>query len=168
MACGTRRQFRPDAPEHRLLNMWDEESIEIGGSPIYYYEVIIPTAKIDRLYLECRSKLYNNFPVELWATYDPQPQNKVRGPFGWDSQQDNTFELNWEETLKRIGHPPKVGSRIWTPHLNEDWALVSTQLDLFQMWGKIRVKFVCQRFQEVLTTGEGTVTKSHPSIQMGF
>jgi hypothetical protein len=168
VASGCRQQFNPDAPEHQLFNFWDEEAIEIGGSPLFYYEIFIPTAKIDRLYLECRAKLFNNFPVTLYCTYDPQPQTKTRGPFGWDSMQDYTFELNYKHTLKLLGHPPKIGSRLYTPHLGEDWVLVNTKTSEYKMWGNVRLQLICQRFQENLTTGEGKITSVRPEFRMVF
>jgi hypothetical protein len=38
---GTLAQFDPESKEHDLFNVWDQEAIEIGGTPLYYHEVFI-------------------------------------------------------------------------------------------------------------------------------
>ena len=50
--AGSLQQFDPENTEHCLFNLWDQELIEIGGSPIFYYEVFIQSGTIDPLYRE--------------------------------------------------------------------------------------------------------------------
>lgn len=164
--AGMIQHFDPDNPEHYLFNRWDQEAIKIGGSPLFYYEVIIPTGKIDTLYLECRAKLFANFPVELWGFYEPVPPQNYQNAFGLDAPDEMIFEMNYRDVLKRVGHPPKIGSRIYTPHKREDWVVIQRNPGEWQMWGEIRIQLLCQRFQESITTQEGTVTQMKPDFQI--
>ena len=76
------------------------------------------------------------------------------------------FELNYKAVLRDLGHPPKIGSRIYTPHLREDWVIIQRNLGEFKMWGAMRLQLLCQRFQETVTTGEGQVTQKKPDFQI--
>lgn len=161
---GSLQQYDPSNPQLKLFNLWDEDAIRMGGSPIYYYEVFIPTGEIDPTYLEARGKIYSNHPVELWAVYEPVPAQNLMNVFGFDSRNEVIFECNAQAVLKAIGHMPKIGSRIYTPHLGENWRVVQRNLGEFKMWGALRVQLIAQQFQETVTTSEGRVTESKPNI----
>ena len=157
-AVGNLQQFDPENPEHCLFNLWDEEVIKIGGAPIYYYEVMIQIGSLDRLYREDRGKLWSPIPIQLWAIYEPIPPQNMVNPFGIDAPDEMIFELNYQAVLRDVGHPPKIGARIHTPHKREDWVVVQRNLGEYKMWGEIRLELICQRFQESVTTGEGKIT----------
>ncbi len=152
---GSLQQFDPDSPEHDLFNLIDQEAIEIGGSPIFYYEVFIDSNSIDHLFREARSKLWTTTPIKLYAYYDPITSQNFHMFAGVDAPDEIVFNLNYRDVLNRIGHPPKVGSRIYTPHKRENWVIKQRNVDEFKLWGEIRLKLACDRFQESLTTGEG-------------
>ena len=160
------QQFDPENQEHALFNLWDEEAIKIGGAPIYYYEVIISFNTIDDLYLEARDKLFSNIPIQLWGYYDPVPAQNYQNAFGIDSPDEMIFELNYRSVLKAVGHPPKIGSRLYTPHKREDWVIVQRNLGEWKVWGELRLQLLCQRFQESVTTGEGKVTQPKPDFKI--
>lgn len=145
-----------------LFNIWDQEAILRGGSPIYYYEVIITQNMIDPIYLEARNKLFSNNPIELWSNYEPIRSQNLLSQMGLDSQDEMRFELNYKAALKAVGHPLKIGSRIFTPHLSENWVIIQRNLSEFKLWGALRLEIVCQRFQEDVVTGEGKVTARNP------
>lgn len=163
---GSIKQYNPDAPEHDLFNDWDQESLQRGGSPLYYYEVMIQAQTIDPLYLEDRGKLFSNNPLILWCNYEPIPSQNEMTRFGIDAPDEMKFEVNYRATLKTIGHPPKIGSRIFTPHLKENWEIVQRNLGEFKMWGALRLELICRRFQESLTTGDGKVTERQPNSKI--
>jgi hypothetical protein len=163
-AIGSLQQFDPENPAHDLFNSWDEEIIKIGGSPIYYYEVFIQRATIDPLYWEDRGKLFSQVPVQLWSFYEPVSQQNFQSTFGLDSPDELMFELNYRAVLKAVGHPPKVGSRIFTPHKRENWLIVQRKLGEYRLWGELRLQLVCERFQEDIITGEGNVTNRAPDF----
>lgn len=163
---GSTQQFDPENPMFDLFNQWDKESIERGGSPLYYYEVIISQNMIDPIYLEARNKLFSSQPVQLWCVYDPLPSQNVLNQFGIDAPDEIIFQLNYRSVLKAIGHPPKIGSRIFTPHLQENWVIVQRNVDEFKMWGVLRIELICQRFQEDVVTGEGKVTQKQPDVKI--
>lgn len=163
---GSMQQFDPENPEHCLFNLWDEEVIRIGGSPIFYYEVFIQIGSLDRLYREDRGKLWSNHPIQLWAVYEPVPPQNFQNVFGIDSPDEMVFELNYQAVLRDVGHPPKIGSRIFTPHKREDWVIIQRNLGENKLWGEIRLQLLCQRFQESVTTGEGKVTQKQPDFDI--
>ncbi len=163
-AVGDIQQFDPENPEHNLFNLWDEEAIRKAGSPIFYYEVFIQKGTIDPIYVEDRGKIWSNTPIELFAIYDPIPSQNAQTMFGIDSPDEMIFQINYKSALRTIGHPPKVGSRIHTPHLREDWRVVQRNLGEFKLWGALRLELICSKFQESTTTGEGKVTQKKPDF----
>jgi hypothetical protein len=117
---GSLEQFDPDNPERCLWNDWDAEIMKIYGSPVFYYEVFIQTGSLDKLYREDRGKIWSNNPITLYASYEPVAGQNYQSAFGIDSPDEVIFDFNYRDVVKRIGHPPKIGSRIFTPHRNED------------------------------------------------
>jgi hypothetical protein len=163
---GSAQQFDPNNPMFDLFNLWDQESIQRGGSPLFYYEVVIRPDMIDPIYLEARNKLFSNNPIQLWCTYEPMSSQNVLNQFGIDAPDEVTFELNYRSVLRSLGHPPKIGSRIFTPHLQENWVVVQRNLSEFKMWGVLRIELLCQRFQEDVVTGDGKVTQKQPDLKI--
>lgn len=161
---GSSRQFDPNSPEHDLFNTWDEELIKISGTPLFYYEVFIQDQTIDPIYVEDRGKIWSSNPLILYAYYEPIPSQNDVTNFGIDAPDEMHFELNYRATLRIIGHPPKIGSRLFSPHLSENWVLIQRNLGEFKKWGAIRLELICQRFQESTTTGEGQVTQKQPNF----
>lgn len=158
--------FRPEGREQALFNSWDAEIIRYGGSPINYFEVFIQIGTIDEIYLEDRGKIWSDSPIQLFATYEPIPSQNQLTAFGIDSPDEMIFDLNYKATLDAIGHAPKIGSRINTPHLNEDWVVVKRSTGEYKLWGVIRLQLLCERFQESATTGEGKISQSQPEFQI--
>ncbi len=145
---GSQQQFDDGLPEHNLFNAWDEEAIKIGGSPLFYYELFIDTNNVDPLYLESRSKIFSPTPVQLYCVYEPVPSQNMQTAFGIDSPDEMIFELNYRATLREIGHAPKIGSRLFTPFLKENWVIVERKTGEYKMYGVVRLLLICQRFQE--------------------
>lgn len=164
--AGSLQQFDPENVEHCLFNEWDAEVIRIGGSPIFYYEVFIQTQTLDPIHREDRGKIYSNNPVQLWAFYEPMDSQYYQNMFGIEGVEDVVFEFNYQDVLGRIGHAPKIGSRLYTPHLGENWRIVQHNLQEFAMWGALRLRIFCVKFQESLTTGEGRVTQKNPDFRI--
>jgi hypothetical protein len=157
---GSRSLFDPTNPDYELFNLWDQEAIEIGGSPIYYYEVFISQQAIDELYGESRSKVWSQYPVELIGMYEPIPSGNVLGGFGIDSPNDEIMiDFNYKYLLNKLGKLPKIGSRIFTPHLRENWQIIQFSTGEYRAWNILRLQMLCRKFQESLTTGEGKVTQ---------
>jgi hypothetical protein len=153
-------QFNPNSNELDLLNRWDQEAIVKGGSPIFYYEVFIQPQTIHPVYLEDRGKIFSPIPIQLWAMYEPIASENHVDQFGFDSPNDEViFEFNYRYILDQIGHPPKIGSKIYTPHLGENWEIIDRKTAEFKKWSVTRMKVRCRRFQESDTVQDGKVTK---------
>lgn len=163
-ASGSLNQYDPNNPQHALFNLWDEDAIRQGGSPIFYYELFIPTGEIDTDYWEARGALFSPVGTEIWAAYDPQASQNYMNMFGMDSPVEVIFELNAKAVIKAIGHMPKIGSRIETPHLGENWEIVQRNLGEFKMWGALRVQLICRKFQETTTRQNGRVTETSAGL----
>lgn len=160
------QQFDPGAPDYDLFNGWDQEAIRRGGTPLFYYEVFISGQAIDPLYHESRAKVWSQFPIELWGFYEPIPATNNLGYFGIDAPDEMVFEFNYQHVLGKLGKPPKIGSRVFSPHLREHWEIIQCNTGEYKGWNVIRIQMICKRFQESLTTGEGQVTQSVPGYKI--
>ncbi len=163
---GSLTQFDPSNLEHDLFNLWDQEVIEIGGSPLMYYEVFINVNNIDELYVEARDKIWSPIAKTVYGYYDPTPSQNMMGVFGIDSPDEMMFEFNYRHVLRTLGHAPKIGSRIFSPHKREHWMVMQRNVEVFKLWGELRLQVMCVRFQESLTTGEGKVTQRTPDFKV--
>lgn len=163
---GSLTQFDPGNPEHDLFNLWDQEVIEIGGSPLYYYDLFINFQNIDALYVEARDKVWSPVPVCIYGYYNPIPSSNMLGVFGSDGPDEMMFEFNYRHVLKKLCKPPKIGARIFSPHKRENWVIVQRNVEVFKLWGELRLQVMCTRFQESLTTGEGKVTQRQPDFKL--
>lgn len=163
---GTLQQFDPSNPEHDLFNLWDQEVIEIGGTPLYYHDLFINVQNIDELYIESRDKVWSPVPVCIYGYYEPISSQNAMGMFGIDSPDEIMFEFNYRHVLKALGKPPKIGARIFSPHKRENWVVIQRNVEVFKLWGELRLQVMCARFQESLTTGEGKVTQRQPDFKV--
>jgi hypothetical protein len=163
---GSLQQYDPTNVEHDLFNVWDQEVIEIGGSPLLYYDVFINVSNIDELYVEARDKIWSPCPVTIYGFYNPIPSMNMMGTFGMDSPDEIMFEFNYRHVLKTLGKPPRIGARIFSPHKKENWRIIQRNVEVFQLWGELRLQVMCDRFQESLTTGEGKVTQRSPDYKV--
>lgn len=163
---GSLQQFDPENLEHDLFNLWDQEVIEMAGSPLFYYDVFINVNSIDELYVEARDKIFSAHPQKIYGYYDPTPSQNMMGVFGVDSPDEMMFEFNYRHVLRSLGHAPKIGSRIYSPHKRENWQVIQRNVEVFKMWGELRLQVMCIRFQESTTTGEGKVTQREPDFKV--
>jgi hypothetical protein len=157
---GSLQQFSPTGNTHDLFNRYNREIIEAGGSPVHYYEVFIPTGSIDKVFVESKNKVWSQHPVEFTAIYEPLNPQLAMTIFGPNSiDQPMVFYTNYQSFLDKIGHPPVLGSRLYTPQLKEHWEILDRRTSGYQNWGVVTLEIHCKRFQESLTTGEGRVTQ---------
>lgn len=163
---GRFQQFDPSSPEHDLFNLWDQEAIQISGSPLLYYEIFINLSNIDELYVEARDKIWSTCPVTIYGYYNPIPSSNMIGVFGVDAPDEIMFEFNYRHVLNTLGNKPKIGARIFSPHKQENWQVVQNNVEAFNIWGELRLQVMCIRFQESLTTGEGKVTQRKPDFKV--
>lgn len=163
---GSIQSFDPENPEHDLFNLWDQEVIRQGGSPIYYYECLVQPQTVDPLYLEDRGKLFSPVGTELWCFYEPVANQNAQGAFGIDAPDEMIFELNYREVLNKIGHPPKVGSRLFTPHKRESWIIIQRNDAEFKMWGQLRLQLICQKWTENRTDNSGLSKQPQPDFKI--
>lgn len=156
---GSLSAYNPQSAERALFDRWDAEAIRINGTPLHYYELFLDANNIDPDYLESRNKIWCQTYICLYGMYDPITSQNYQNMFGIDSpDEEMVFELNFSETLKILGHKPKVGSRIFTPHRGEHWVIKQIESGEWKMWKELRLRLLCDRYQESLSTGEGRVT----------
>lgn len=162
---GTFQMFNPANPDINLFNSLDNDLLLIAGTPIFYYEVHIQVNnRADLFYREDRTKIWSPNPIQLQGMYEPVASQNYLNMFGIDAPDEIKIELNYRQTLRILGHPPKIGSRIFTPHLRENWVVVQRNLGEFKLWNIYRMILIAQRFQESTTTNEGKVTQNQPNF----
>lgn len=164
--AGSIQQFDPENPEFNLFNLWDQEAIHQGGSPIFYYEVMIQPSTVDPLYLEDRGKLWSPVGIQLYCFYEPIANQNAQTAFGIDAPDEMIFELNYRETLQLVGHAPKVGSRLFTPHKRENWEIIQRNDGEFKMWGQLRLQLICRKFTESITDNSGVIQQPQPDFKI--
>ncbi len=163
--AGQYQQFNPCSNQNALFSKWDEEVIRIGGSPLFYYEVLIQFSTMDKIFLEDRGKLFAPCPIQIYAFYEPPEQVAGSGLFQVDTpDMEVVFETNYNAVQCAIGHLPKIGSRIFSPHLCENWILIDRRSAEYRGWGVLRMQLHCRKFQETLTNNDGKVTEKNPDI----
>jgi hypothetical protein len=162
--AGSLNTYDPTNPDLFLLNSLDEQIIEISGTPILYYELFIQKQTIDPLYREDRGKIWSNNPVTLRGYYEPIPSQNYLNMFGIDAPDEMQFQFNYRAVLQAIGHPPKIGSRLYSPQKAENWVVIQRNVGDFMLWGELRLTLIAQRFQESTTTGEGKVKQQNVII----
>lgn len=146
-------QYNPSAPEHDLFNIWDEDAIRRGGSPVYYYDILLQPQTTDHFYKEDRGKLFSPTYTELYCTYEVQASQNYVNQFGTDCTNTVILEFNYRAVLRALGRPPKVGAKIYTPHLKEYWKVLQRNAGEFKMWGILRLQLLCQKWQNDAVTG---------------
>src|SRR5581483_3633464 len=82
---GSTQQFDPGNREQDLFNLWDQELIQFGGSPIFYYELFIQKNTLDPLYREDRGKIWSTNKICLYGYYEPIPSQNYQNMFGLDA-----------------------------------------------------------------------------------
>lgn len=164
--AGSIQQFDPENPEFDLFNSWDQEAIQMGGTPVMYYEVHISQNTINPTYGEDRGKFWDPNYICLYGYYNPIPPQNNLGLFGVDAPDELMIEFNLSDVKRRIGHLPVVGSRLYTPHKRENWVIIQRNIEEYKLWGELRLQLMCQRFRESLSTGEGRVTQKEPDFNI--
>lgn len=164
--AGSLQQFDPENKEFDLFNLWDQEVINIGGIPVFYYEVMIQSNTVDPLFWEDRGKIFSNTPICLMSYYDPVPNQNAMEVFGIDSPDEIMLNFNYADVIQKLGHPPRVGSRIFTPHKRENWEIIQNHGEEYKLWGQLRMQVMCRKFQESSTVGEGKVTQKAPDFKI--
>lgn len=163
---GSLDQFDPDSPEHNLFNSFDQELMQISGTPIFYYELFIQKQTMDPLWREDRGKIWATNPIQLQGFYTPVASQNYMDMFGMDSLEEVQFQFNFRDVVKKLGHVPKLGSRLFTPHKRENWQIVQRNAGEFYLWGQTRLVIIAQKFQESTTTKEGAVSQPQPDFNL--
>lgn len=159
--------FDPNNPELNLIGGYDQELIQIAGAPIFYHEVFIQVKNtLDTTYREDRGKMWATEGIQLWGYYEPIASQNVQNAFGIDSPDEIKFTFNYQAVLKAIGHPPKIGSRLFTPHKRENWEVITRAVADFILWGELHLVIIAGRFQDNLTTNAGVVSQRMPDFKL--
>jgi hypothetical protein len=118
------------------------------------------------LYREDRGKIFSNQPIQLFGLYDPLAAQNYQNMFGLDGPDEIKIEFNYRDVLRTIGHPPKIGSRIYTPHKRENWVIVQRAVDQFKLWGELHLILMCSRFQTSTTDGDAKPIQKQPDFKL--
>jgi hypothetical protein len=155
------QQYKPNSSEMDLFNTWDQEMIRMTGMPVEYYEYMPQANTIDPVFLEDRGALWNQTPMCLMALYDRGPQMNHRDMFGYGGPDEVMFNMNLKYVMDTLGHLPRLGSRLFTPHLRENWKIDQLNVAEFQLWGRIRLQVMCKKWQENNVNPSGVKDTPH-------
>ncbi len=141
------RSYRPGSQDHKQLDEWDQEQIELAGSPIILYTCYIDT-NYDQLYMESVDSIISQEGYKLFAQFDPVRPMQDLGPFGIDSLDEVFFNFNitkWKET---VGQMPKIKSLIFTVW-DKSWfeIIQNDQEKSYKLWKKYRLQVHCKKYQ---------------------
>lgn len=154
---GSIQQFDPGNPDTSFLQSVDMEGIHAFGSPIYYYERF-SSGNIDYTYREDRSELWSQIPLMFFGYYEPIASTNNLGVFGIDAADELMITCNYKEVLGVVNHVPKIGSRIFTPQLRENWEIIQCNLsEMKLLWQVYHIELILRRFQESKTNSSSVI-----------
>ena len=76
------------------------------------------------------------------------------------------IEFNYRSVVRKLGHPPKIGSRLFTPFLKENWVIIERKTGEFKMYGVVRLQCICQRFQEDDVSGTSAQSQQNVDFKI--
>lgn len=149
---GSMSSFDPSSQSNKLLCRYHSEIIDLFGVPIFYYKVQMGTTKIDKLYVECRSKVYSQTPIQLHATYEPATSGILMGDFGLDGAINSTiFNLNLNVFNELVQREPRPGDLIYTPFRREWHECMNRSITGFYKYTQYQLQIFAVKLQENLT-----------------
>ena len=141
------KNYRPDGQDIPLLDKWDQEQIELAGSPVIYYPCYIDT-NYDTLYMESIDSIIAQEGFEMTSKFDPVRPVQNLGAFGIDSPDEVVFNFNltkWREIVKEM---PRIKSLIFAKWDKTWWEVIQNdQEQSYQLWSKYRLQVVTRKYQ---------------------
>jgi hypothetical protein len=150
---GSLSQFNVTSNDNKLLCRWNSELSNIGGATIFYYRLYMGTTKIDNLYVECRSKIYNQVPVQMKAVYEIATSGFQMNMFGLDGSLDSTtFMFNYNDFLQSMNQrQPYAGDLIYTTFRKQWFEVQNMSITGFQRYNQVQLQVFATKLQENLT-----------------
>lgn len=154
---GTLNQFPENGntqADQALMCRYNSEITTVGGADVYYYQLHIGTTKIDKLYVECRSKIYSQTPVALKAVYEVSSIGLAATSFGLDLAGLDmvTFSLSNSDFLAANKNKPVVpGSLLYTAFRKQWYEINNFYITGFQKFNQVQLQIFATRLQENLT-----------------
>lgn len=147
----------------RKIKRWlDGLFIWLFGRRVLIQNVIIKDKKKDALYHEDREKEWES-PVELYSLYTLPDISEYQNMFGIDAPDEIALELNYADTIKRLGKIPTIGSKIITlDNGKREWLIIQRNIQDHRIWGSGRLVLVLQMYCESVTTGK---VEAHSSLE---
>ena len=136
----------------RKIRWWlDGLFIWFFGRRVLIENVIIKENK-NALYHEDQEKEWES-PVELYGLYAHPDINEYRF-FGVDSPDEMALELNYSDTIKKLGHSTTIGSKITILDMNrrDAWIIVHRNIEDHRIWGSGRLVLALQKYVPRATT----------------
>ncbi|HUS50892.1 MAG TPA: hypothetical protein VMZ91_12060 [Candidatus Paceibacterota bacterium] len=141
------KSYRPDSQDQKQFDEWDQEQIELAGSPIMYYPCYIDT-DYDHLYMESIDSIIAQEGYELYAKFEPVRPMQDLGPFGIDSLDELFFNFNLTKWREIVGQMPKIKSLIFTVW-DKAWfeIIQNDQEQPYKLWKKYRLQVHVKKYQ---------------------
>jgi len=141
------KSYRPDGQDIALLDKWDQEQIELAGSPIIYYPCYIDT-NYDSLYMESIDSIIAQEGYKITCQFEPVRPVQDLGAFGIDSPDEVLFNFNltkWRETVREM---PRIKSLIFAEWDKTWWEIIQNdQEQPYKLWNKYRLQIITRKYQ---------------------
>lgn len=141
------QSYRPDGQDIKLLDEWDQEQINLAGSPIIYYPCYIDT-DYDTLYMESVDSIIAQEGYRLICQFEPVRPTQDLGAFGIDSPDEVLFNFNLTKWKEIVGEMPRVKSLLFAEWDKTFWEIIQGNLENpFKLWSKFRLEVIARKYQ---------------------
>ena len=141
------KSYRPDGQDIDLLDKWDQEIIELAGSPILYYPCYIDTS-YDDLYMESIDSIISQKGYKLTCQFEPVRPVQELGVFGIDSPDEVLFNFNltkWREIVKEM---PRIKSLFFCEWDRSYFEIIQNDQEKpYTLWHKYRLQVIGRKYQ---------------------
>lgn len=120
-------------PDIEYFNRIDQETIELGGSDMYYIK-FMQTDNYDPLYEEDRDKVYASKRL-VRGHYTPSPITQEMSQHGIKLTNDQRFIFNKDYLKKKLGRDPRAGDIIQPRFQNIYFEITEIHEESFNIWG---------------------------------
>lgn len=128
--------------------------IESAGHPIVVKGVFKRDEAVEKLYREDRGTVFDTLPHVTFHGFYDYPTLPSLTCFGIDAPDEMEVQVNYDIVTSRLGKVPEIGTLLTIEQ--SDWMVINRSYIYNRFIGKYRLALLCARYQESVTTGNGT------------
>jgi len=163
----------PDAEEESLLrfydpanedltffNMVDEETIRLGGSPVWYFKYLQSETNFDDVYMENRQKAISSDPILVNTHYEPKALEENLTEFGIELSNEQLFIFNHSYISRKLGRFPIPGDVIKPKFQNQRYEITEAQEEEFALYGVYHITCTAKLLRDTTETLEDPINQT--------